>query len=161
MRTALVIAVPEAEPLIAHLRVRHDAAGAMGVPAHVTLLFPFGDDEDGLEDVFAATAPFDFTLAGTAWFLNPPTYYLVPEPAAPFVALIKTLMARYPEFPPYSGAHGTIVPHVTVGHAVPDDDVSKVDAALPIGARAEEVTWLEEGADGRWAERRRFRLAGS
>ena len=30
-----------------------------------------------------------------------------------------------------------------------------------LSARAEEVTWLEEGADGRWAERRRFRLAGS
>ena len=132
----------------------------MGVPAHVTLLFPFGDEDGGLEEIFAATEPFDFTLVAAAWFRDPPTFYLVPEPAAPFVALVETLMARYPEFPPYSGAHGTIVPHVTVGHAVPEDDVRTVEAALPIGARAEEVTWLEERADGRWGERRRFRLSG-
>ena len=158
MRTALVIAVPEAEPLIRHLRVRHDAAGAMGVPAHVTLLFPFGDGGDGLEEMFAATEPFDFSLVAAAWFQDPPTFYLVPEPAAPFVTLVETLIARYPDFPPYSGAHGTIVPHVTVGHAVPEDDVRKVEAALPIRAHAETVTWLEERADGRWGERRRFAL---
>ena len=85
----------------------------------------------------------------------------MPEPAAPFVALIETLIARFPEFPPYSGAHGTIVPHVTVGHAVPVDDVLEVEAALPIAARADTVTWLEERADGRWGERRRFTLSGS
>jgi hypothetical protein len=50
------------------------------------------------------------------------------------------------------------VPHLTVGEAVPEDDVREVEGALPIRARAESVTWLEERPDGRWDERRRFAL---
>ncbi len=154
MRTALVIGVPEAEPVIGHIRPRYDRAGALGVPAHVTVLFPFGEDPDGLEELFAEVEPFDFALVRTAWF-DPPVLYLAPEPAKPFIALIETVYARYPDF---GGTHGAIVPHVTVGKAVPEDDERQIQAALPIRARAESVTWLEERADGRWAERRRFAL---
>ena len=153
-----MIVVPEAEPAVGHLRERYDSAGAMGVPAHVTLLFPFGDEPDGLEELFAAAAPFDFTLVRTGWFPEPPTLYLAPEPAEPFVGLIETLMARYPNYPPYGGAHGTIVPHVTVGQAVPEDAERQVEAALPIHSRAASVAWLEEQPGGRWGERQRFAL---
>ena len=114
MRTALVIVVPEVEPLIGRLRERYDAAGAMGAPSHVTLVFPFGDDEAGLEELFAAAPPFDFELVGTASFPDS-TLYLEPEPAEPFVRLVEALAARYPDHPPYGGTHETIVPHVTVG----------------------------------------------
>ncbi len=159
MRTALVIVVPEAEPAIGRLRKRYDPAGAMGVPAHVTLLFPFGDEADGLQELFAGAAPFDFKLVGAASFSDS-TLYLVPEPAEPFVALVEALIARYPDFPPYGGAHGAIMPHVTVGKAVPEDDERHVHAALPIAARAEAVTWLEEQPGARWGERRSFVLGG-
>ena len=159
MRTALVILVPEVEPLIGELRRRYDVAGAMGAPSHATLLFPFGDEEDGLEELFASAEPFDYTLIGTAVFPDS-TLYLVPEPAEPFLRLIQMLVARYPHYPPYGGTHGTIVPHVTVGESVPEDERRRVAAALPIGYRAESVAWLEEQADGRWAERRRFALGG-
>jgi 2'-5' RNA ligase len=155
-----VIVVPEAEPVIGSLRARYDSAGGLGVPAHVTLLFPFGDDPVGLEELFAAVAAFDFTLVRTAWFPEPPMLYLAPEPTEPFVKLVKALIARYPDFPPYGGAHGTIVPHVTVGHGVPEDDEKQVAATLPIPSRAESVAWLEERADGRWGERRSFSLGG-
>lgn len=160
MPTALVIVVPEAEPVVGRLRVRHDPAGALGVPTHVTLLFPFGDDPDGLEELFGAAAPFDFALVRTAWFQDPPTLYLAPEPTQPFVELISTLVARYPDYPPYGGSHGTIVPHVTVGRDVPEDAEREIQAALPIRARAESVTWLEERPDGRWGERRLYTLGG-
>ena len=53
MRTALVIAVPEAEPVVGRLRSLYDEADTTGVPAHVTLLFPFGDFDEGLGDLFA------------------------------------------------------------------------------------------------------------
>ena len=129
----------------------------MGAPSHVTLVFPFGDDESGLEALFAAAPPFDFELIGTASFPDS-TLYLEPEPAEPFVRLVEALAARYPDHPPYGGTHETIVPHVTVGQDVPDDDERRIGAALPIRCRAEAVTWLEEGPDGRWAERRRFTL---
>ena len=41
-RTGLVVAVPAAEPLVADFRRRwHGDSVARGVPAHVTILFPF------------------------------------------------------------------------------------------------------------------------
>ena len=157
MRTALVVVVPEAEALIGDLRGRYDADAGLGAPAHVTLLFPFGDDEGGLEELFAATAPFDFTLTATASFSDA-TLYLEPHPAEPFVTLIEALIARFPEFPRYGGTHETIVPHVTVGRHVPDDEERRIAAELPLHCRADSVTWLEEQPDGRWRVRRRFAL---
>ena len=41
--TAIVVLVPEAEPLVGEHRRRHTAEGARGMGAHVTLLYPFRD----------------------------------------------------------------------------------------------------------------------
>ncbi len=162
MRTALVVVVPEAESLVGRLRERYDhPAGGLGVPAHITLLFPFGDDPEGLEELLAAAAPFDFALARTERFAEQPILYLAPEPAEAFVRLIEALIARYPEFPPFRGEYAAIVPHLTIGYDVPKDVEESLRPGLPIRARAETVTWLEERPDGRWYERGRFRLGAS
>ena len=160
MRTALVVVVPEAEALVGALRERYDPAADMGIPAHVTLVFPFGDDAEELEGLFSASAPFDFELARTARFEDEPVLYLAPEPAEPFVRLVESLAARFPDFPPYDGAHDTIVPHLTVGWSVPAGVEAALAPQLPIRARAEHVTWFEEWEPGRWRERRRFALGG-
>ncbi|WP_079312549.1 hypothetical protein [Microbispora sp. GKU 823] len=39
--TALVVEVPSAEPLVRGLRERYDSFAAYGMPAHVTVLYPF------------------------------------------------------------------------------------------------------------------------
>jgi hypothetical protein len=62
MRTVLLIPVPEAEPLVGHLRSSYDRADETAIPAHVTILFPFGDHDDGLEELFARFEPFEFAL---------------------------------------------------------------------------------------------------
>ena len=41
IESALIIAVPEAEPLVKALRERFDWSAAQGVPAHITILYPF------------------------------------------------------------------------------------------------------------------------
>lgn len=41
METGLILLVPEAEPVVAHIRRRCDPNAALGVPAHVTALYPF------------------------------------------------------------------------------------------------------------------------
>jgi hypothetical protein len=41
--SGLVVLVPEAEPVVGHLRDRLDPNAASGVGAHVTVLFPFPD----------------------------------------------------------------------------------------------------------------------
>src|SRR5689334_8297219 len=63
-RTALIITVPEAEEAVGALRLEHDSSAALGVPAHITILFPFAPpervDETALASLFATCAPFEF-----------------------------------------------------------------------------------------------------
>ena len=39
--SALLVAVPAAEPAVAAHRSRLDTSAAVGVPAHITVLYPF------------------------------------------------------------------------------------------------------------------------
>ena len=39
--TAFIVRVPQAEALVGDLRARFDACAALGVPVHITVLFPF------------------------------------------------------------------------------------------------------------------------
>jgi len=50
--TALVVLLPELEPLIGGWRQRHTGDGARGMPPHVTLVAPFADSSqvDGVLD---------------------------------------------------------------------------------------------------------------
>lgn len=140
-------------------------AAPPGVPAHVTLLYPFlprADDElvAELRSLFASVPAFEFGLArierfpdGTAW--------LAPEPPEPFVALTRTIVERFPAYPPYGGAHDEIVPHLTIAQGE-GELLARVEAGLaglePIDARADEVALLERGEDGVWCRRGTFRL---
>jgi len=150
--------VPEAEEAVGALRLRHDWSAALGVPAHVTILFPFAPpervDEAELAALVAARAAFDFELARLETFPGALVTWLVPEPAEPFVELTNAVWRRWPEFPPYEGIHEVVIPHLTVS----DSGLLDVELDLPIACRAREVALIEEGDDGRWAERRRFAL---
>jgi 2'-5' RNA ligase len=168
-RTALVVAVPEAEEAVGSWRDRYDRAAETGVPAHITLLFPYVPavrvDKplwDELEALFAQFPTFEFALTRIERW--PDVVYLAPEPPAPFVRLTESIVAAYPDFPPYEGVHDVVVPHLTVlGPEVEWPDVSAVERAiaprLPIAAVAREAVLLEELPTGRWRERGRFRFA--
>jgi hypothetical protein len=55
-RSALAVFIPEAEPLVKPFRDRFDPSAARGVPAHVTVLFPFKPPQDltpAVEEVLA------------------------------------------------------------------------------------------------------------
>src|SRR5262245_50248923 len=118
--TALVVLVPEAEPAVAALRAAHDSSAALGVAAHVTLLFPFvplarwhaGLDAQ-LAALFSRFVAFDARFRDTARF-GDAVLYLAPEPAEPFSALTEAIAAAFPEHPPYEGVHPAVIPHLTV-----------------------------------------------
>jgi 2'-5' RNA ligase len=156
-RTALIVAVPEAEAAVGALRLQHDWSAQHGVPAHITVLFPFAApeavDEDALRELFAATPAFAYELTSVAHFGDELTY-LAPSPAAAFAALTEAVWRRWPEHPPYEGVHDTVIPHLTVAETRLD-----LQLDLPIRARADDVTLIEEQADGRWTTRKRFPLA--
>ena len=169
-QTGFILRVPQAEARVAELRERFDASAALGVPAHITLLFPFMAPEaidstvlQGIRDALAGACAFDFVLASAARF--PATAYLAPEPAGPFIDLTDRLVRRFPAYPPFGGEFATVIPHLTVAHG---------DAALAEAAHAELVQGLAahgaihgrcdaavllENATGRWCEMHAFPLA--
>jgi 2'-5' RNA ligase len=156
-RTALMIAVPEAEAAVGALRLAGDWSAARGVPAHVTLLFPFAPpdavDEPALGDLFAQFAAFDFTLDRVERFEDGATW-LHPEPSWRFAELTAAIWQRWPGYPPYEGLHDEVMPHLTVS-----DEPVDVDIALPIACRAHEVHLIEEQADEQWRMRAVFPLS--
>ncbi|MGW4410168.1 2'-5' RNA ligase family protein [Nonomuraea sp. NPDC004702] len=161
--TALVAAIPEAEPLVGPWRSRLDAAAADGVPAHVTILYPFLDrdrlDEGALDRLIGAHPAFDVRFAGCGRF--PGVLYLSPDPERPFRELTEAVAARWPEAPPYGGRFASIVPHLTVADQQEPELLDHVEAelaaGLPLAARVREVRLLV--SDGRrWHADRTFAL---
>lgn len=113
-----------------------DPSAAAGVPAHVTLLWPFmppSQLDDGVRErlraVVGAERPFPFVLAGMGRW--PDVVYLSPEPSEPFRRLIRALSAEFPDFPPYGGAHDVVVPHVTIAHDDRPSYLAAAEHALP------------------------------
>jgi 2'-5' RNA ligase len=164
--SALVITVPEAEPFVSQWRAQHDWSAQRGVPAHVTLLYPFAPTEQvdeqllgDLRELFATHAAFSFDLPRVARF--PEVAWLAPEPDQPFRALTASIAARFPDYPPYEGIHDEVIPHLTVaeGNVELQDRVeAAISAHLPIRAHADDVAFLFENEEGRWHEAHRFAL---
>jgi len=167
-RTALVILVPEAEPLVKEFRDRYDPSAAKGMPAHVTVLYPFKyvneigkDVVDALQTLFSRYLRFSFTLEETRRF--PTTLYLAPQPEALFQELTQAVAERYPETPPYEGAFSTVVPHLTIAQVGDSQELDKISdgfdrasrGRLPIHSSAEKV-WLMEKEEGKWKPRLSF-----
>jgi 2'-5' RNA ligase len=169
-KSALVLLVPEAEPLVGEFRSRFDISAASGLPAHITILTPFAPPDSlsrntmaELRALFAGHARFEFTLAGVCGF--PSVVYLVPEPLGSFAALTHASAARFPGYPLYGGAFEDPVPHLTVAQyplaedlaAVSDCIVSRVGRSLPVHCRAHEVS-LAVKRGGYWSVEERFAL---
>ena len=158
-RTALIVEVPEAEPAVSELRHQHDSSAATGVPAHITILFPFMDgadvDEEALARLFSRFRAFDFVLDRVERFQEG-IVWLHPEPSLPFVDLTAAVEQRWPDYPPYEGMFDTPIPHLTVSETPID-----FQPQLPIASQARQVTLIEQGeASGRWSTRRIFPLGG-
>jgi 2'-5' RNA ligase len=158
--SALVVPVPEAEPRVGAVRAALDPSAALGVPAHVTVVFPFlppAELDDGvlaaLGEVLAEPA-FEAEFSRVAWFGEDVVWW-APEPAAPFVAMTRAVTARF-GVKPYAGAHGdTVTPHLTIGHAAPLDRLRKaadeVAAGPPVRARVRTVVLMTGSSEpGSW-----------
>lgn len=166
-QTALVALFPAADAVVQGWRAEHDAAAARGVPAHVTVLFPFlpaeritDHDLSELRAIFAAQQAFEVKFGSCGRF--PDLLYLAPEPAEPFRALTRAVTARWPEAPPYGGAYDEVVPHLTVANGVDGAAMDAVEAELsprlPVRERVEQVELFTfDGAT--WRSRRRFPLS--
>lgn len=154
--SCLLVPVPEAEPAVGRLRARLDRAAAWGVPAHVTILYPFllpdAITSEVLELAAAAVASvsaFECTFARTRWF-GEDVLWLAPEPDQPFRALTTALHAPFPQCPPIGGIHPDVVPHLTIGDRPPgglailEAAEADVGPALPVRTLVRRA-WLMTG----------------
>jgi hypothetical protein len=167
---AIIVEVPEAEPVVASHRTRLDSHARFGVPAHVTLLFPFappaliGEDRmRRIGEVVASVPWFDYQLIRTDWF-DTQVLWLAPDDSRPFLSLTARLSAAFPDWPPYGGQFDQVVPHLTVAdhHALVDMQAAEraVQPHLPIRAVARNVSLFAEHESGRWARAGTFALGG-
>jgi len=147
--TALLVPVPAADPVVGQHRARLDPAARDGVPAHITVLYPFlpptGIGEPllvSLGALFSGAARFAFTLDRVGWF-GEQVVWLGPSDPVQFTALTNMVFTAFPSCPPYGGQHSEVIPHLTVGdHGSLLERRKAADvvaALLPIEAVATEV----------------------
>ena len=139
------------------IRLANDSSAARGVPAHITVLFPFlpADelDEAALRALFARFPAFDFALDRIERFEDGHVW-LRPDPTWRFADLTAAVWRRWPDRPPYEGAFDEVIPHVTVS-----ETPLELELVLPVACRAHEVVLIEEEEpDGNWTTRARFEL---
>jgi 2'-5' RNA ligase len=152
---------------VATWRDRFDPPAILGMPAHVTVLYPFVPAEGLSERVIgrltamcAEQPALDVMFTRLARF--PDALYLEPEPADEIRHLTLKVAELWPESPPYGGAFDEVIPHLTIAVGVGEPAFAEVEAALaewlPIQARlAEAVLYAFDGA--RWQVRARMPFA--
>jgi len=156
-------------PALDRLRARRDLAASRGVPAHVTVLFPFRmptaldpPTRGHLAEIAAAFEPFEVRFERVGRF--PTVVYLAPDPSEPFSALTQALAARFPDHPPYEGAFDVVIPHLTITEAADTAlDAIAEEAAqhLPFARTVSALEVLVETRDGRWHRYWRLPLGGT
>ncbi len=141
-QTALILPVPEAEDAVGAHRARWDRAAGWGVPAHITVLYPFLPPElidcrvlSDLREVIGSVPVCGAVLDRVGWF-SERVVWLAPRPEQPFRELTLAVWRRFPAAAPYGGEFAEVVPHLTIGHdaarAALDRAGVAVAARLPI-----------------------------
>lgn len=165
-QTALIVRIPAAESAVRGWRERFDPSARAGVPAHVTVLFPFLDERridecvcSALTEVLGSQSAFDVRFHSFGRF--PAVLYLAPEPAVELRRLTEVIAVHWPEAPPYGGQFTEIVPHLTVAEGQDDAVLDEIEAdlrsKLPFTSRVSSVDLMVH--DGvKWQERVSFPL---
>ncbi|MFD6967622.1 2'-5' RNA ligase family protein [Streptomyces sp. NPDC059949] len=167
-QTGLIVRIPEAEPAVRAWRERLDPAARAGIPAHVTVLFPFLDESRidalvhaALADVLSSHRAFDLRFETCGRF--PEVLYLAPEPDTPLRRLTEAIAARWPEAPPYGGRFTEVVPHLTITQGQEDAVLQDIEAdlisRLPFASHVASVELLVHDGST-WHVRASFALGG-
>jgi 2'-5' RNA ligase len=162
--SAVVVAVPAAEPVVSIWRERFDSSATQGMPAHITALYPFLPEARltreavaQLRELCAAVPVLDLAFRRTGRF--PGVLYLDPEPADGLRELTIAVAERWPEAPPYGGVFDEVIPHLTVARDAGEDVLHHIEAdilgRLPVRTRlAEARLYVFDGE--RWQLRERL-----
>jgi hypothetical protein len=134
--SGLLVEIPEAEPAVRRFRERLDSSAGLGVPAHITVLYPFIPPAEldtavlaQLERLFASIPRFAVRLDETRWF-NHEVVWLAPSDPAPFRILTQRVVEAFPAYPPYGGDFEGITPHLTIGDSQPVESLREAEESI-------------------------------
>jgi 2'-5' RNA ligase len=164
--TALLVKTPKLEPLVHHWRQQFDYSAAFGVPAHITVLYPFLDRSHidsqvlaRLKNIFNSHRTFDLRFEGFGRFTD--LLYLAPIPPDPLEALTQAIVKQWPEKRPYGGKYPNNAPHVTIANDQDPGIFGKIEAdiapKLPINMRISSIHLMVSDGD-RWRDQASFPL---
>jgi hypothetical protein len=157
--TALVAPIPAAEELLAEVGRRYPGYGR-DLPAHVTLLYPFVEEDRGgaVQAIASRHPPFEARF--TRCEVHDGFVGLLAEPDGPLAALAADARRQWPACVPYGGVFGADPePHLTValGLDVPAAAIAVFARRhLPLAARIDRL--LVAVFSGRWSLRREVLL---
>ena len=168
MESAILLCVPEAEPLVHEWRLMGDPSAAHGVPAHVTLLYPFlpveSLDDGVLEELrwfFGGIDAFRVRFSSVRRFEEAGVVWIDPD-SDELRELTRAVARRWPECPPYSGTIpiDDLLPHLTIvqtdDRALRQSAANAVSPGLPFEMLAASAALWVQDADGAWSERTSF-----
>ncbi|PZS26122.1 MAG: hypothetical protein DLM61_19005 [Pseudonocardiales bacterium] len=122
-RTGLVIPVPAADALLASVGARYPGTVRAGLPAPVSLLYPFVVAAEldervttALHELFVEQVPIPVDFVEC--YRRGGFVALRPEPSDRLRELIARTWRRWPDVVPYEGVYGDVEPHVTNRHAL-------------------------------------------
>jgi len=169
--SGLIIEVPEAEPVVGEPRLRLDGNARIGIPAHITVLFPFlppASINDAvrrrLAGISAAVPVWEYRLVRTSWF-GDDVLWLAPEDATPFRSLTDSVHREFPDCPPFGGQFENVVPHLTIADRRPLQQMKsaerQVERHLPIDCIAAGMSrMVQRDAAGAWTRSAWFPFGG-
>ncbi|MFD1575517.1 2'-5' RNA ligase family protein [Agromyces cerinus subsp. nitratus] len=167
--SAIVVEISEFDEVLDDHRKALDPSREWGMPAHLTMLYPFVRPADvnhttlsRLEAVATKVSPFDAVFDDFGWFADQ-VVWLAPSQPEKFEHLIRQVVDAFPECSPYGGAHDDVIPHVTIGDG---GDVELMRAAasairprLPLTTRVASLSLMAGSREpGSWQVVERVRL---
>ena len=163
-KSGVAIRIP-LPPSLAAVREAGEASARMGIPPHVTVLYPFVPAAEltpavrsALAGIAADHRPFVATMGPPE--IRDDMVWLVPRDQGPFLRLTASVHARWPEHPPYGGTHPDLIAHLLVIQTADRLEREAARAAAmrvcPFHAAVTELEVLTEDDEGRW--RLRWRL---
>lgn len=167
-QTGVIIPVPAVDELLATVATRYPGTVREGIPAHLSVLYPFIAAEQVdeqligvLSGLFTGQSPISVSFAAVR--RNAGFVYLPPRPAGRIAQLVGTVRQRWPEVTPYAGLYGDVEPHVTIAICSSAETAVRIERdthpVLPIPAELREA-WLVE-FDGKWSLRARFEFGAA
>ena len=158
MESAVIVRV-ELPADLDRLRRRCVRDAALGVPAHVTLLYPFvepaaltADIRRTVDSIASTHSSFSFELSGPLQW--PDTVYAAVDPDERFLAIHRDLAAAFPGYPIYGRPGFELIPHVTIAEGDRVGDPATLQdaawSALPVTRSVEALDVIAQADDGRW-----------